>query len=251
MLISHNFNDSTIEYIKAFVKGDLPLTDFITKYNESDEIGKYLEWVIDTIEKEHIPIKRRTICKKNVNQNKPYQVRSNAEEFIKEYAQRLDLSDSWKANPPRVGEYLKKISPLTASGAVGIYGIVADIYYQVDPDFPRTEKYMDEFSFSIDILPCYLSGGPSAENYLSLYILPKYPPSMKKGERRRLVKEEIKQAFQRETKGYPRWIQSPEWPIGTDNKPMVYLGQKGFKNYSEYYFRDNGTNEKHTVTQWW
>jgi hypothetical protein len=252
MLSSHDFSEETINCIKAFVKGDLPIADFMDLYRQSDKISSFLEWVIDTIATEQIPIKRRTVFMKNVNQNKPFQERSYAEQFIKVYCQSfLDLSDIWKANPPKVGNYLGKLSHLTALGAVTIYGVVADIYYQVDPAFPRTEKYMDEFLFCIDVLPGYLAGGVSAEDYVSQYILPKYPATMKKGERKHLVKEEIKQAFLRDCKGFPRWIQAPEWPIGTNNKPMVYTGQKAFEHHSEYYFRDGDTNEKHTVKQWW
>ena len=180
------------------------------------------------------------------------QCQAIAEKFIKEYAQSFrDLSPKWKENPPRVGNFLRTQTHQTAHGAVTIYGIVADIYYQIDPTFPRTEKYSEEYEFSLDVLPGYLAGGISAENYVSQYILPKYPSTMKKGERKRLVKEEIKLAFQRECKGFPRWIQMPEWPIGSDNKPMIYLGQKAFDHHSEYYFRDSTTNEKYTVTQSW
>lgn len=252
MFSSHDFSEMAIDSIKAFVKGDLPIADFMDLYQQSDEISAFLEWVIDTIATEQIPIKRQTIFMKNVNQNKPFQARSHAEEFVKEYCQSFrDLSEPWKASPPKVSDYIRKISHLTAHGAVEIYGIVADIYYQVDPAFPRTEKYMEKYSFSLDVLPGYLAGGISAENYVSQYILSKYPVTMKKGERKRLVKEEIKQAFLRDCKGFPRWIQMPEWPIGTNNKPMVYTGQKAFEHHSEYYFRDSDTSEKHTVKQWW
>lgn len=252
MFSSHAFSEVTIDYIKAFVKGDLPIADFMALCHQSDEIFSFLEWVIDIITAKQIPIKRRTVYMKNVNQNKPFQERSHAEQFIKEYCQSFrDLSDEWKLNPPKVGNHIRTLSHLTAHGAMRIYGIVADIYYQIDPEFPRTEKYMEEFIFSFEVLPGYLAGGGSAEDYVSRYILVKYPATMKKGERKRLVKEEIKQAFQRDCKGFPRWIQAPEWPIGANNKPMVYMGQKAFEHHSEYYFRDSETNEKHTVKQWW
>ncbi len=252
MFSSHDYSEVTIDYIKAFVKGDLPIADFMELCHQSDEIFSFLEWVIDIITAEQIPIKRRTVFIKYANQNKTFQEqRSYAEQFIKEYCQSFrDLTDVWKENPPRVGDHIRTLSYLTAHGAMRIYGIVADIYYQVDPDFPRTEKYMEEFIFSFEVLPGYLAGGGSAENYVSQYILVKYPASMKKGERKRLVKEEIKQAFLRDCKGFPRWIQAPEWPIGEKNKPMIYTGQKAFEHYSEYYFRDRETNGRHTVTQW-
>lgn len=241
-----------IEKIRSFVVGEMDMDNFVDLLNTSDEITRYLECVIEQIEKEHLPIKRRIICMKGVAQNKPFEVRSYAERYIKEYAQSFrDLSDKWKEYPPKVGEHLRKLAYQTAHGAYVIHGTVADIYYQVDPTLVRTKKYHTEYEFSLDVLPGYLAGGIAAENYVSQHIIPKYPASMKKGERKRLVKEEIKQAFPRDCKGFPRWIQMPEWPIGTNDTPMVYWGQKAFQDHSEYYFRDRITNEKHTVTQWW
>lgn len=243
---------SAVPKIRAFIVGEMEIAEFMLHFNATEEIVQYLEHVIEQIEKEHLPIKRRIICMKGVAQNKPFEVRSYAERYIKEYAQSFrDLSDKWKANPPKVGEHLRKLAHQTAHGAYVIHGTVADIYYQVDPTLMRTEKYHTEYEFSLDVLPGYLAGGIAAENYVSQHIMPKYPASMKKGERKRLVKEEIKQAFPRDCKGFPRWIQMPEWPIGTNDTPMVYLGQKAFQDHSEYYFRDSKTNEKHTVTQWW
>ena len=252
MFPSQMYDSPLYPLIHDFVCGRMDISEFIALYEQDDSLADYLDSVIEYIEAHHIPIKRRTVLIKNVNQNKPFAMRSNVEIFIKEYAQDFrDLSDGWKRNPPKAGAELKTISHLTAHGASRIHRIVSDIYYQLDPSTVRTEKYREEYEFSLDVLPGYLAGGISAENYVSQYILPKYPATMKKGERKRLVKEEIKQAFQRDCKGYPRWLQMPEWPMGTDGTPMVYMGQKSFQQNSEYYFRDPATNETHTVTQWW
>ena len=252
MFPSSIFENPVLTEIKEFVCGQMNISEFILKYNKSDDLSNYLDLVIDYIAANHISIKRRTILMKNVNQNKPFEMRSYVEIFIKDYAQSFrDLSESWKANPPKVGTYLKTISPLTAHGAFKIHSIIADIYYQIDPSLERTEQYHAEYEFSLDVLPGYLAGGISAENYVSQFILSKYPASMKKGERKRFVREEIKLAFQRDCKGFPRWIQMPEWPLGSDQKPMIYTGQKAFDHYTEYYFRDAVTGELRIITQWW
>lgn len=238
--------------IKNFVSGEMNVSEFVMQYNQSDDLANFLDSIVNYIAAHDIPIKRRTVLIKNVNQNKPFEMRSYVEQFIKEHVQNFrDLSDNWKSNPLKVGVYLKTLSPLTAHGAFKIHSIIADIYYQIDCSLERTEQYRAEYEFSLDVLPGYLAGGISAENYVSQFILSKYPTSMKKGERKRLVREEIKQAFQRECKGFPRWIQMPEWPIGSDEKPMVYIGQKAFEHHSEYYFRNSSTNEELTVIQWW
>lgn len=244
--------ESAVEKIRSFIVGEMEIADFMLHFYATEEIIQYLECVIEQIEKGHIPIKRRTICMKGVAQNKPFEVRSYAERYIKEYAQCFrDLSDKWKENPPKVGEHLSKLAYQTAHGAYVIHGTVADIYYQVDSSLVGTEKYHDEYEFSLDVLPGYLAGGITAENFVSQYIMPRFPATMKKGERKKLVKEEIKNAFQRDCKGFPRWIQMPEWPMGSDGKPMVYTGQKKCEHYSEYCFRDGASNEKHIVKQWW
>ncbi len=252
MFPSHMYENPLRTLINDFVCGNMDISAFIALYNQDDALANYLDSVIDYIATHNIPIKRRTVLMKNVNQSKPVEIRSYTEQFIKEYAQNFrDLSDKWKENPPQVGAYLKTQSHLTAYGAFKIHSIVSDIYYQLDSLSVRTEKYHKEYEFCLDVLPGYLAGGISAENYVSKYIMSKYPATIKKGERKRLVKDEIKQAFQRDCKGFPRWIQCPEWPMGADGKPMVYIGQKTFEHNSEYYFRDPATNEKHTITQWW
>ncbi len=65
-----------------------------------------------------------------------------------------------------------------------------------------------------------------------------------------MIKEEIKLAFTKEPKGTPLWLQETEWSIGTDNRPMIYIGQEAYYNHSEYYFRDANTGEQYTITQW-
>ena len=238
--------------IRDFVCGNTEISEFVLQYNQNNALADYLDSIVEYIATNDIPIKRRLVLMKNVNQNKPFELRSHVEQFIKEYAQNFrDLSDAWKNDPPKVGAYLKTQTHLTAYGAFKMHSIVADIYYQIDSELVRTEKYHEEYEFSLDVLPGYLAGGVSAENFVSQHILSKYPSTLRKGERKRLVKEEIKQAFQRDCKGFPRWIQMPEWPIGSDDKPMVYMGQKAFEHNTEYYFRDSTTNENHIVTQWW
>lgn len=196
--------------------------------------------------------KRRTILMKNANQNKPIQPRSQVEDLIQEYRRKNPLIYNADSTPcPTVKEKISMLSHKTAYGAFEIHEIVSDIYFQLDNAIERTEIYSEADSFCLEILPSYLSGGIEAENYISEFIIPKYPTDMKKTERRNKIKEEIRNTFKRNTKGYPRWIQSPEWPIDENNKPMIYVGQKHFSEYSEYYFIGHNTEEKRTVRQYW
>lgn len=244
--------ESAAAKVRTFITGDMDMAEFMRNLRESDDITHYLEHIIEKLECEQPPVKRRTITMKGVARNQPFQVQSYAERYVKAWAQNVrGISDSWKQNPPKVGEHLRKMAWQTAQGAFVLHETVADIYYQMDTTLIRTEKYHAEYEFSLDVLPGYLAGGIDAENYVSRYILPRFPASMKKGERKRLVKEEIKAAFRRDGKGYPHWIQMPEWPMGSDGHPMVYTGQKKFEHRTEYCFRDAASGEKHIVTQWW
>ena len=247
-------NDPLLDTISKFVSGKIDITTFFCIYTQSDDLADYLNIIIDYIADNNIPIKRRTVLIKNVNHNKPFEMPSFVERFINKYVRDLkaiDISDSWRDNPPKAGSYIKTLSYSTAYGAYMIHNIVSDIYFQIDPNLERTERYDSEYEFTLDVLPAYLAGGVSAENYISQYIISKYPVTMKKAERKKLIKDEIKKTFKRECKGYPKWIQSPEWPLGSDGIPMIYIGQKSFGDRSEYYFRDPCTGKILSITQLW
>ena len=120
---------------------------------------------------------------------------------------------------------MPRFSYKTAVGTLKIYDVVADIYYQTDNSLIRTEKYSEAYRFSLGVLPCYV-GGVEAEDYISSVIVPRYTPDMKKIQRKSRIKEEIRNTFLRDGKGYPSRIQDPEWPIGENEVPMIYIGQK-------------------------
>ncbi len=116
----------------------------------------------------------------NVNQNKPFDVRSYVEQFIKESTQDFcDLSDDWKNNPQQAREHLNSLKYSTARGAFVFHSIVADIYYQIDNLLEKAEKHEKEYEFLLDVLPRYI-GGSAAEGFISEHILSKYPDCMKK-----------------------------------------------------------------------
>ena len=79
-------NNPILNTIKAFVCGDMPITEFMEIFAQSNEIADYLDSIIDNITKHSIPIQRQTVLIKNVNQNKPFEQMSYVEKFIKDYA---------------------------------------------------------------------------------------------------------------------------------------------------------------------
>ena len=237
------------QIIIDFIEERMDIAIFMDYVNANDGVVNFLQSIVNRIVDEKLPTKRRTVTMKGVNQNQPFQIFNYAEEFVPELRDRNHLI--YPGTPvPTVKQYLSRWSHKTAGGALKIYDIVADIYYQVDDSLIRTEEYMEAYQFSLDVLPGYV-GGPAAEDYISSVIIPKYPADMKKTMRKTKIKEEIRNTFLRDGKGYPHWIQDPEWPIGDNGVPMIYTGQKKNEGFTEYFFRGNGTDQKLSIRQCW
>lgn len=237
------------QVIIDFIEARLDIVTFMDYACEDDRIFDYLQAIVDNIVDNKLPTKRRTVTMKGVNQNQPFQMFNYIEEFVPELRDRNHMI--YPGSPvPTVKARISRCSHKTARGALNIYDIVADIYYQIDETLTRTEKYSDAHSFSLEVLPGYV-GGIQAEDYISRVIIPKYPEELTKTNRKKLIKEEIRNTFLRDCKSYPHWIQDPQWPLGENGIPMIYTGQKKQKGYSEYFFRGNGTEEKRTIRQCW
>ena len=136
----------------------------------------------------------------------------------------------------------------TAAGASAFFNQVLVMYWQVDKDIKPTNKYREAYGFALDVIPKYLVGG-EAEMYIQEHILPLFPETMKKSERKTAVKAKIKEEFRSE-KGYPCWVQSSEWPLGKNGKPMTYLGKgKNSGGIYRWRFRDETNGEIVVVEQ--
>lgn len=232
-----------------FIEDRMDMDSFMDLAREDDRIFDFLQAIVDNIVENKLPTKRRTVTMKGVNQGKPFQMFNYIEEFVPELRDRNHMI--YPGTPvPTVREKILRYSPGTARGALNIYDIVSDLYYQVDDSLVRTDKYSEAYRFSLDVLPGYV-GGVQAEDYISRVIIPKYPESLKNTQRKNRIKEEIRSTFLRDCKGYPHWIQDPEWPLGENGIPMIYMGQKKHEGYTEYFFRGNGSEEKRTVRQCW
>ena len=239
----------TKQIIIDFIENRMDMDSFMACIRKDDRIVEYLQKIVDHIVENKLTTRRRTVTMKGINQNKPFQIFNYVEEFVPELRDRNHMI--YPGTPvPTVKQYLSRWSHKTAAGALKIYDIVADIYYQVDDSLIRTEKYMEAYQFSLDVLPGYV-GGPAAEDYISSVIIPKYPEDMKKTIRKNRIKEEIRNSFLRDGKGYPHWIQEPEWPLGENGIPMIYTGQKKHDGFTEYFFRGNGSEERKTIRQYW
>ena len=232
-----------------FIEDRMDISTFMDHLQEESGIITYLQAIVDNIVENKLPTKRRTVTMKGVNRNQPFQMYNYIEAFVPELRDRNHLI--YPGTPvPTVQQYLSRFSYKTARGALTIYDVVADIYYQVDDTLIRTDKYSKAHRFSLEVLPGYV-GGIEAEDYISKVIIPKHAQLPKKNQRIKAIKEEIRSTFMRDGKGYPHWIQDPKWPLGKNGVPMIYTGQKKQDGYTDYFFRGNGSEETKKIRQCW
>ena len=81
-------------------------------------------------------------------------------------------------------------------------------------------------------------------------IIDSIPAGLSKTKRIVMGKEKIRAMF-RYDKTYPRWVQSPEWPI-VDGKPLVFSHQEkvnGTDMFTKYYFYDPDTKKETVIEQ--
>lgn len=74
--------------------------------------------------------------------------------------------------------------------------------------------------FVLDIQPSWLD---IEDDSIFQQILAEIPQELSKAQRIKLGKERVKKLFKYD-KTYPRWIQSPKWPI-VNGKPLVFSHQ--------------------------
>lgn len=62
------------------------------------------------------------------------------------------------------------------------------------------------------------------------------------------AKKELRTLFHLTPRKYPRWVQEPEWPMGS-NSPMTFISQKRKGDMVQFLFKDVDTNETRIVEQ--
>ena len=125
--------------------------------------------------------------------------------------------------------------------------------------FPNDNIVMDEtlsekFGFMLDACPEYI-GGEEVDEILE-NLLESIPEGLSKTKKVKLYKEQVKAMFHIEKNKYPRWVQSAEWPLGQNNKPMRFIEHNRKKGkeyammmYTEFCFEDIETGEQRVFEQ--
>ncbi len=109
-------------------------------------------------------------------------------------------------------------------------------------------KYVDDYDYMLRIQPSWLD--IIDDQGIFDKIIAEAPADVSKTKRIAWGKARLKELF-RYDKTYPRWVQSPEWPI-VNGKPLVFSHQSKEKKDDErvfYYFYDPDTKEETVVEQ--
>ena len=75
-------------------------------------------------------------------------------------------------------------------------------------------------------------------------------PLKYKKQRIQQAKRDIEEQFHVVDKKRPRWIQGPEWPMGT-HSPMMFISQKRSGEVVRYTFKDVDTDEIRVVEEYY
>jgi len=145
-------------------------------------------------------------------------------------------------------EFLDTKDWMTIGGQLSIWGEIERFLSRYNYPYEPTMYYDDRYGFLLDIQPRWLD--IRDEDFLNTQVISKAPEGLTKAKRIAWCKEKLKQLFRYE-KSYPRWVQSPEWPI-LDGVPLVFKKQLNDKKDSEkvnFIFYNPDTMEEHVVTQ--
>ena len=246
------------ETVKEFLEDRMDVKEFKRLCDADDAIYDFLQGIIDKIRAEHGTIDPYPF----VDEEGLYGVPGRIVPRTAQVHYLLDpASDPGLQYCPPQYESVRQMlnynfrmithNVNSADGAHVFYEQVLVIYYQFDKTVRYTNRYWKAFTFSLDVIPEYLSGG-DAEGYIQEHIIPLFPESMGKTKRVKAIKAKIKEEFKSE-KGYPAWIQSCDWPLGKDGKPCTYVkkGKKPNPESERWIFRDETDGELITVEQYY
>ena len=237
--------------IVDFLSGKLDIVEFRRLYDEKPEIDAFLQKIIDDMKKDY---RRKPI---------PYTCLVGGEEHsfssVVPYLLEPHRDPGRLYGPPKYESVRQLLTYQfrrvthdveTATGASAFYSEVYEIYTQIDQSVPFFYQYSDAYRFAIEVIPEYLEGGES-EKYIQTHIIPLFPETMKKAERKKAIKAKIKEDFKSE-KGYPCWPQESEWPMDKEGKPCTYIGKgKSEGDLRRFRFRDETTGEEVIVEQFY
>ena len=92
-------------------------------------------------------------------------------------------------------------------------------------------------------------GGPEVDDRID-EILRGKPADVSVSKFLTTARQELRTLFHLIPRKYPRWVQEPEWPMGSSS-PMVFIGQQRDNELAAYTFQDADTGAQRTVKQFY
>ena len=155
----------------------------------------------------------------------------------------------YKTEHFEAGKYVEnmlKTKKTTLAKHLNIFSTFASILAEAYPNdnIKVDETLRTKFDFLLTTCPDYI-GGEEVEAVIE-NLLNVNPDISKKQ-----FKEEIKNLFNIEKGKYPKWLQSPEWPVSKNGKPMKFIKQVSDKKtgITQYVFEDIDTKKETTIEQ--
>ena len=133
-------------------------------------------------------------------------------------------------------------------GVLSAQGALCDFMDRNNIDYSKTDRYSDLYDLILDAQPEWLA---VESQYVADQIMP-HAGNRSGSELQQWLASEFRARF-RYIDQPPKWIQSPNWPIG-ENGPLVFLGQLDIKDYlhddaAAYVFHDQQSGCCETIIQ--
>ena len=147
-------------------------------------------------------------------------------------------------------DILKYISQLhdRVADRCSLQEILCGLLNEKNIPYQLFEGYISDYRYLLAVQPSWLD--IIDDQGIFDKIIAEAPADVSKTKRIACGKARLKELF-RYDKTYPRWVQSPEWPI-VNGKPLVFSHQSKEKKDDErvfYYFYDPDTKEETVVEQ--
>ena len=131
---------------------------------------------------------------------------------------------------------------------LNIFNRLRKLYLYHFPNIQCTSRYESEFDIYLDVIKdCF--DGPDVRETVE-QIINCSLQYCSKAQRKKSAQLAIIEQFHVVKNKRPRWIQGPEWPLGS-NSPMAFVSQKRNGNAVCYEFVDVDTGETKVVKQFY
>ncbi len=220
----------TENIIRNFIIGYMTFNDFIENYNKNDDIRVFINKLMvgKKMDTSYYDFNTYKIVKQTDDFNIDY--------YIKKHWCKIKNG------------YIS----YSAGNRLNIHDLISRIYRNtIDESIKATDYYDSYFDFLLDYCPRYLYSIDIENSGILDRLLESIPSDLKKSERGKIFKQELKEMFYIEGNKYPHWLQDSEWPLSKTGKPTKYLrSEKAYGSEARnYYFLDVDTNEEIVVFQ--